>query len=103
MADLRAIVSSLGHTAVSTYIQTGNVLFSPAKDDAAELDVERELEQAISDALGIRPPVIVISRDELAGVVSGTPFPDEQVLKRVHVVFLPAEPGREVAGAVADA
>jgi uncharacterized protein (DUF1697 family) len=101
MADLRAIVSSLGHTEVSTYIQTGNVLFTPATDDAAVLG--HELEQAISDALGIRPPVIVLTRDELAAVVSGTPFPQEQALKRVHVVFLPAEPGPEAAAAVADA
>ena len=28
MADLRALVSGLGHADVSTYIQSGNVLFS---------------------------------------------------------------------------
>ena len=29
MADLREVVTSLGHTDVMTYIQSGNVLFTP--------------------------------------------------------------------------
>jgi len=29
MAELRELVTSLGHTAVMTYIQSGNVLFTP--------------------------------------------------------------------------
>ena len=38
MADLRALVGELGHTDVSTYIQSGNVLFSATGDaDAAAL------------------------------------------------------------------
>ena len=32
MADLRAVVASLGHTAVSTYIQSGNVLFTAREE-----------------------------------------------------------------------
>jgi uncharacterized protein (DUF1697 family) len=101
MAELRAIVQALGHAEVSTYIQTGNVLFTPASGDPCAL--ARDLEQAISNALGIRPPVIVITRKELGQVVSGTPFPDEQVQQRVHVVFLPAAPGPGAADAVAEA
>jgi len=30
MAELRAVVTSLGHADVATYIQSGNVLFTPA-------------------------------------------------------------------------
>ena len=30
MADLRAAVESLGHTDVETYLQSGNVVFTPA-------------------------------------------------------------------------
>src|SRR6266480_2654474 len=37
MADLREAVASLGHTGVSTYIQSGNVLFSTAEEDTAKL------------------------------------------------------------------
>ena len=37
MAELREVVTSLGHTGVSTYIQSGNVLFTTAEDDTAKL------------------------------------------------------------------
>ena len=37
MTDLREVVTSLGHTGVTTYIQTGNVLFSSADTDTAKL------------------------------------------------------------------
>ena len=36
MADLREVVTSLGHTGVSTYIQSGNVLFSTADTQTRE-------------------------------------------------------------------
>ena len=37
MADLRTLVAGLGHTGVSTYIQSGNVLFMPCAGDDADL------------------------------------------------------------------
>jgi uncharacterized protein (DUF1697 family) len=33
MAELRQVVTSLGHTDVTTYIQSGNVLFTPRLTD----------------------------------------------------------------------
>ena len=40
MADLRTAVSSLGHDGVSTYIQSGNVLFSTPETDTTVLAQE---------------------------------------------------------------
>src|SRR5579859_7979792 len=34
MADLRELVSSLGHADVATYIQSGNLVFTPPHSDA---------------------------------------------------------------------
>ena len=51
MADLREVVTSLGHTGVSTYIQSGNVLFSTADKDTAKLAAA--LEAAIEERFGI--------------------------------------------------
>jgi uncharacterized protein (DUF1697 family) len=90
MADLREVVASLGHTGVSTYIQSGNVLFSTAETDDAELAAA--LESAIEDRFGIWSSVVVLSRDELAQVLAANPYPDEPNPKMVHVVFLNAEP-----------
>jgi len=90
MAELREVVTSLGHTGVRTYIQTGNVLFSTAESDTAELAAA--LEAAISGAFGLAASVVVLSRDELAQILDSNPYPDEPNPKFIHVVFLGAEP-----------
>ena len=94
MADLREVVTSLGHTGVTTYIQSGNVLFSTAETDTAELAAA--LEAAIEERFGIWASVVVLSRDELADVLAGNPYPDEPNPKLVHVVFLAAEPPKDL-------
>jgi len=90
MAELREVVASLGHTGVSTYIQSGNVLFSTPDSDNARL--ASALESAISDRFGIWSSVVVLSRDDLARVLAGNPYPDEPNPKLVHVVFMNSEP-----------
>jgi len=94
MAELREVVTSLGHTGVSTYIQSGNVLFSTPDSDNARL--ASALESAISDRFGIWSSVVVRSRDELARILDGNPYPDEPNPKFVHVVFMNSEPAAEV-------
>jgi len=101
MADLRTVVASLGHTDVSTYIQSGNVIFTaPDKDTTA---LATALEQAIANELDVRPRVVVLSRDELAKVVDANPYPDELNPKLVHAIFLTEAPIAEQKKAVAAA
>jgi uncharacterized protein (DUF1697 family) len=102
MADLRRVVGSLGHTEVATYIQSGNVVFTPAAGGTPAA-LAAELERAISDALDVSPRVVVLTRDELARVVRDNPYPEERNPRAVHAIFLAGEPGAELAGAVADA
>jgi uncharacterized protein (DUF1697 family) len=101
MADLRDIMTSLGHTDVATYIQSGNVVFSTDREDTAT--VAADIEQAIGDRLGVRSPVLVLSRADLARIAQDNPYQDEPNLKAVHVVFLPAEPSPEMIASVAEA
>ncbi len=101
MADLREVVTSLGHTGVSTYIQSGNVLFSTAATDTAKLATA--LESAIAERFGIWASVVVLSRDELAKVLAGNPYPDEPNPRLVHVVFLNAEPPKDLLDRIAAA
>jgi uncharacterized protein (DUF1697 family) len=89
MAELREVVASLGHTGVSTYIQSGNVLFSTGETDAGQLAAA--LEAAISERFGLWASVVVLSRDELAAVLAANPYPGEPNPRLVHVVFLSAE------------
>src|SRR5580704_6241838 len=96
MADLRALVTELGHADVSTYIQSGNVLFS-APGDADAVALALAMTEAIAAKLGVTSPVVVLTRDELAAVVAANPFPDEPDPKRVHAVVLSEPPGTELA------
>ena len=90
MADLREVVTSLGHTGVTTYIQSGNVLFTT--DSASTSELASALESAITDRFGIWASVVVLSRDDLARILQDNPYPDEPNPKLVHVVFLNGEP-----------
>jgi uncharacterized protein (DUF1697 family) len=95
MADLRALVSELGHTGVVTYIQSGNVLFTaPADADCTE--VARAMTEAIAVRLGVTAPVVVVTREELGQIHAANPFPDEPDPKRVHAVVLSGPPGAEL-------
>jgi uncharacterized protein (DUF1697 family) len=100
MADLREVVAGLGHADVSTYIQSGNVLFSPDPADADTSALAAALAEAITARLGVSAPVIVMSREELAAAISANPFPDELDPKRVHAVLLSGAPAAEAAGKI---
>lgn len=99
MPELRALASALGYRDVSTYIQSGNLLFSTGQADSAALAAE--LRQAIATELGVQAGVIVLSRDELARVVAANPYTGEPNPKYVHVIFLPGEPEPGHAGHLA--
>jgi uncharacterized protein (DUF1697 family) len=102
MPELRALVTSLGHRDVATYIQSGNVVLS-AREGSDEPSLAAELEQAIAANLGVPCRVVVLTRDELAQVVRDNPYPDEPNPKAVHALFLPAAPGPDAAAGVAAA
>ena len=91
MAELRTMVAELGHTDVSTYIQSGNVLFT-APTDADEAALGRALTEAVAARFGVKSPVVVLSREELAGIHAANPFPAEPDPRRVHAVVLTEPP-----------
>jgi uncharacterized protein (DUF1697 family) len=109
MAQLQEVVTSLGHTDVMTYIQSGNVLFTPrpsggrtaGRTDTAALAAE--LERAIADSIGVRARAVVLSREELARCVQENPYPDAASPKLLHAVFLPEVPGPGLTAWVTDA
>jgi uncharacterized protein (DUF1697 family) len=81
---------------VTTYIQSGNVLFNPPPGlDGTGDDLVPALEQAVADAAGFGVSIVVRSGPELDAIVAGQPFVDEDDT-RLHVAFLAAEPA--VAG-----
>ncbi len=95
MTDLRALAAELGHADVSTYIQSGNVLFTaPPDGDPAEL--ARAMTEAIAAKLGVTAPVVVVPRGELAEILAANPFPDEPDPRKVHAVVRSEPPDPEL-------
>jgi uncharacterized protein (DUF1697 family) len=101
MAELREVLTKLGHSDVKTYIQSGNIVFTPSHDDSAQL--AGELQEAIKDAFGVNTFVVVLTMAELGKVISANPYPDEPNPKWVHGVFLPADPQQAQHDRVAEA
>lgn len=94
MADLREVMASLGHTDVMTYIQSGNVLFTP-RPAAGSVDTSvlaAELERAVAESTGVRARAVVLSREELARCADDNPYPGETNPRLLHGVFLPEVP-----------
>ncbi len=89
MADLRAAVEGAGFADVATLLQSGNVVFSADEED--EQALRSRLEQAIEIAAGFASPVVLRTRDELAGVLERNPLADvADDPRRYQVTFLSA-------------
>jgi len=72
MADLRALVESLGYEDVRTLLNSGNIVFSvPAK---AKGDAASRIEKAIETKLGLSSRVTVITAAELDTIVKENPL-----------------------------
>ena len=99
MPILASITEGIGATEVSTYLQSGNVLLSSSMV-APELD--RALEAALADELGIDVPVVTRSRVAMSKIARSHPFlssPDEE--RSLYVVFLAEQPSKEAARSLA--
>ena len=83
MPALREIVESLGHRDVETYLQSGNVVFTPN----ARGNPGPALEAAITEATGLDVRVLVRTGRELARVVSANPYSVDDPTRLV-VAFL---------------
>ncbi|HVV30500.1 MAG TPA: DUF1697 domain-containing protein [Mycobacteriales bacterium] len=101
MADLRDLVQELGHTDVDTYVQSGNVLLCTEQRDTTAMAAA--MERALVDRLGVQAVVLVLARDELAGVIARNPYPEETNPKALHAVLLTQQPAPDLTDRVAAA
>lgn len=102
MADLRAVVADLGNRDVSTYIQSGNVLFTPTEPKAPAA-IAAKIARELRSRLDLTVPVVVLDKGGLDAILAANPFVPVEDPKAVHVVFLdePASPDAEAAVAEA--
>jgi uncharacterized protein (DUF1697 family) len=101
MSDLRDVAQQLGYTGVSTYIQSGNLLFSSADSDRPA--VARALQQEIAGRVGLKCDVVVLTSADLGRVIADNPFPDEPNPRALHAVLHQDEVGADGRARVAGA
>ncbi|HKA02923.1 MAG TPA: DUF1697 domain-containing protein [Acidimicrobiales bacterium] len=85
MKALRTVFEAMGYIDVTTYIQSGNVVF-----DATEAPTSDAIEARIAEAFGFDVAVVLRTAKELAAVIPTNPFPADT--GKVHVVFLHEAP-----------
>jgi len=91
MEVLRELYTSLGLHHVSTYLQSGNVVFTASKKKAAAL--EKEISSAIEQQLGLQVPVLVRTLEQLNELILQNPYigETEKNLAFLHVTFFSGE------------
>ena len=93
MADLRDIVTNLGHTEVSTYIQSGNVVLkSGRKDRPAMAD---EICAGIKATSGLSVLAVLRTPKELRASLAANPFEEAADGPRVLITYLSATPASD--------
>ena len=74
MADLREVVTSLGHTDVRTVLQSGNVVFTAERP--VDAGAAAALEQALLQATGVQATAILVPGEDLAAIAAANPLQD---------------------------
>jgi uncharacterized protein (DUF1697 family) len=91
MDELRAAFDALGYTDVTTYIQTGNVLFTTGSK--SEAGIAGTIEQRLAQDFGDSPAVLLRSVADLQRVGRSSPYAKAGAdPARHHVTFLATEP-----------
>lgn len=85
MADLKMIAGDIGLKELSTYIQSGNLIF---RDNGDPVEIAAMLDAALGLKLGKAPGVTLRSPAELRVVVENNPFPGMDP-SRVLISFFP--------------
>jgi uncharacterized protein (DUF1697 family) len=94
MPKVRDALAGRGLDEVTTVLQSGNVLFTSSKAEAAVTKLVRD---AVAEEFGLEGAVVVRSAAEIAAVAAGNPFVkkgESRDPKTLHVAFLEKPPAK---------
>ena len=97
MDALRGMFESLRFTNVSTYIQSGNVIFESSEADASAL--KKRIESHLAQSLGFEVETFLRRMNEGAAIVEKCPF-EENEGETVFIPLLHAPPERKAREAL---
>lgn len=102
MDELKAAYEALGLKQVTSYIQSGNVIFkSPAKDrQKLAVKIEKTIEQHFAYSVS----VLIRDLDEFKKLIDANPFPAEGGVEpdKLHLTFLSAVPDKSLLQKMAE-
>ncbi len=100
MERLREAFAALGLENVSTYINSGNVIFKSPTVSRATLS--KRIEEKISYEFGFPIPVVVRKSEELVNILASNPFLKEKEIdqSKLHVTFLSETPSKSALAIV---
>lgn len=92
MDALRKSYEKLGFRNVTTYVQSGNVIFTERKTEPDKL--EQKISRQIKKDFGFEVPVIVLTVDKLNQIIDNNPFLKAADTDPIflHVTFLSSKP-----------
>lgn len=92
MPALKAMYEQLGFDKVTTYVQSGNVIFTGKTAEPNKL--EKKIAQQIAKTFACEVPVIVLPLNTLTKVITKNPLAKDEALdpKFLHVTFLATKP-----------
>jgi len=94
MSELRSLLAAAGFEEVRTILQSGNVIVTPPGKGVSRIGAT--IEKAIEDGIGLGIRVMTRTREEMAAIVAGNPFPDPGTdPKFLHAVFLDTTPNQD--------
>jgi uncharacterized protein (DUF1697 family) len=96
MADLKSLYEKEGFDNVTTYIQSGNVLFDTKKRKIEEIKIR--IESAIKGAYGFDVPVDVRTTEEYLNIINACPYEEAKIEEngtKVLVSFLSDKPSKD--------
>ena len=100
MDALRKLYENLGFLNVTTYVQSGNVIFT--SNDIELHEIERKISQQIEKEFGFEVPIIALTADKLKSVIENNPFLKDSDKDHafLHVTFLSSIPDHYDAKAI---
>ena len=101
MADLKKLYEDLGFSEVTTYIQSGNVIFKTKK--TKEVILEESIKAGIEKIFGFDVPVLVLTHEELLSLADSNPYKNRDLdHKFLHFTLLSTPPDPKKIKAVSD-
>jgi uncharacterized protein (DUF1697 family) len=93
MDDLRSLYEKLAFKYVTTYVQSGNVIFATDKG-FSDLSAAKKIEKAVGKSFKLNVRVIVRTINEMEGIIAANPFLQKRGVKidKLHVTFLSEKP-----------